>query len=196
MRCQPANAHPSAANASSQPAPSSARGSPARMPGSQTLERRRQHPGADRPSPRSAELPSARSAACRRSSARSASSARRRSASICERSSSMRALSRSNASFSAATTHAGQPRLERRRAGRSTHRADGISARRPAEPPGQLRQTADRVEHTHPLGDTHHLSLWTDAGGSSTAALGRANGAREVKKKIQKKKTSPVFRRR
>src|ERR1044071_4874746 len=47
---------------------------------------------------------SSRSIACRRSSMRSASSARRRCSSICARSSSSRAWSRSNASFNAATT--------------------------------------------------------------------------------------------
>ena len=102
--CQAANADPRAASAKTQPAPSSTRGNPSRMPGNRTPRTAESAQVPTAITATSLSCASIRSAACRRSSARRSSSARRRSASIWARSISNLALSRSKTSLRAATS--------------------------------------------------------------------------------------------
>ena len=64
--------------------------------------------------------------------------------------------------------HAGQARLdlaERAAPAAARLRQPRVLRRRPAQPAGHLHQTAGRVDHAHPLGKSHRLSLWTPGGG-------------------------------
>ena len=157
--CQPANAQPSATIAASQPDPIRTLGAMVRMPGihtpsaADTITRREGH-HRNQPQLRRAPVPTA----WRRSSARSASSARARSASICERSRSIRARSRSNASLSAATTTPAS-RVSSCPSGPPPGGRRLQIGFRPPEAARHLNQPADRIEHAHPLTDAHKEEL-------------------------------------
>ena len=146
-------------SAKTQPAPSSTRGSPSRMPGSRTPRTAESAQVPTAMTATSLSCASIRSAACRRSSARRSSSARRRSASIWARSISSRALSRSKTSLRAATRTPVEAGFNLSRSGGAGGVAGEAFDGALPHPPRRLGEGARRVERGCPFEDAHWLSL-------------------------------------
>ncbi len=149
---------PSAPNAKTHPAPSRIRGAPSRMPGMKTPSTADSAHVPTDMTATSRSCASIRSAVCRRSSARRRASARCRSASICVRSISMRTLSRSKASLSAATTTPASLASSAPAPGADAGPGQALGGALP-ESPRDVDEASHRVDHGCPLCDAHWLSL-------------------------------------